>query len=110
VPPEIDERHVERDLTEDGFVYRFRHDTRPLAEAEGAFLLCGNWMALARHHQGATAQARASYERTRAAYGAPGLYAEEYDFTRRQLRGNLPQAFVHAIDLECGLTLNHRLS
>jgi alpha,alpha-trehalase len=108
VPPEIDERHVERDLTEDGFVYRFRHDTRPLAEAEGAFCCAATgwrWPDTTR-----AAQARASYERTRAAYGAPGLYAEEYDFTRRQLRGNLPQAFVHAIDLECGLTLNHRLS
>lgn len=101
---------VEHDLTEDGFVYRFRHDHRPLAEAEGAFLLCGYWMALARHQQGSTEQARAWYERTRAAYGAPGLYAEEYDVVQRQLRGNLPQAFVHAVGLECGLTLNHRLS
>jgi hypothetical protein len=50
------------------------------------------------------------YERTRAAYGAPELYAEEYDVVQRLLRGNLPQAFVHAIGLECGLTLNHRLS
>jgi hypothetical protein len=25
---------------------------------------------------------------------APGLYAEEYDARQRQLRGNLPQAFV----------------
>lgn len=98
---------VERELTDDGFVYRFRHDHRPLPEAEGAFLLCGYWMALARHQQGATEQARAWYERTRTAYGAPGLYAEEYDVSQRQLRGNLPQAFVHAIALECGLTLTH---
>ncbi|MFE2110411.1 trehalase-like domain-containing protein [Kitasatospora sp. NPDC059463] len=26
---------------------------------------------------------------------------EEYDIARRQLRGNLPQAFVHAMMLEC---------
>ena len=97
---------VQRELTDDGFVYRFRHDARPLAEAEGAFLLCGYWMALAWHQQGARERARAWFERTRAAYGAPGLYAEEYDAGQRQLRGNLPQAFVHALAVECGLTIS----
>ena len=33
-------RAVETDLCEDGYVYRFRHDDRPLGEAEGAFSLC----------------------------------------------------------------------
>ena len=28
-------------------------------------------------------------------------YAEEFDVHQRQLRGNLPQAFVHALLLEC---------
>jgi GH15 family glucan-1,4-alpha-glucosidase len=98
---------VERELTDNGFVYRFRHDERPLAEAEGAFLLCGYWMALAWHQQGARERARAWFEQTRAAYGAPGLYAEEYDAGQRQLRGNLPQAFVHALAVECALTLSH---
>jgi alpha,alpha-trehalase len=40
-------------------------------------------------------------ERARATCGAPGLFAEEYDTTQRQFRGNLPQAFVHAELLEC---------
>jgi alpha,alpha-trehalase len=36
----------------------------------------------------------------------PGrLFAEEYDVTQRQLRGNLPQAFVHALLLECAARL-----
>ena len=34
-----------------------------------------------------------------------GLYAEEYDVPQRQLRGNLPQAFVHALMLECSARL-----
>ena len=71
-----------------------------------AFLLCGYWMALAWHQQGARERARAWFERTRAADGAPGLYAEEYDAGQRQLRGNLPQAFVHALAVECGLTIS----
>ena len=40
-----------------------------------------------------------------AACGSPGLYAEEYDVAERQLRGNLPQAFVHAMVLECAARL-----
>src|SRR5262249_38622139 len=31
---------ITSELAEDGFVYRFRHDDRPLHKAEGAFLLC----------------------------------------------------------------------
>ena len=34
------------------------------------------------------------FERNRAACGPPGLFTEEYDVTQRQMRGNLPQAFV----------------
>ena len=38
--------------------------------------------------------------RTRAAVGPPQLFSEEYDATQHQLRGNLPQAFVHALHFE----------
>ncbi|WP_016909077.1 glycoside hydrolase family 15 protein [Streptomyces xiaopingdaonensis] len=96
---------VHRELTQDGYVYRFRHDERPLGEAEGAFLLCGFLTSLATHQQGRTAEACRWFERTRAACGPPGLYSEEYDVARRQLRGNLPQAFVHALLLETGTRL-----
>jgi hypothetical protein len=34
-------RAVQDELTEDGYVYRFRHDARPLHKSEGAFLLGG---------------------------------------------------------------------
>ena len=91
---------VRRDLSQDGFVYRFQPDTRPLGEAEGAFLLCGFMMALAAWHQGDETEAFRWFERNRAACGTPGLLAEEYDVRQRQLRGNLPQAFVHAALLE----------
>ena len=32
-------------------------------------------------------------------------FSEEYDISQRQLRGNLPQAFVHAQMLECACRL-----
>jgi alpha,alpha-trehalase len=84
------------DLTEDGFVYRFRQDSRPLHKTEGAFLLCGFWMAQAASARGDEVTAAHWFERSRSACGPAGLYAEEYDIHQRQLRGNLPQAFVHA--------------
>jgi alpha,alpha-trehalase len=93
------------ELTEDGYAYRFRHDERPLGEAEGAFLLCGFMMALALHQQGDQVEATRWFERNRAACGPAGLYSEEYDVVQRQLRGNLPQAFVHALMLECSSRL-----
>jgi alpha,alpha-trehalase len=93
------------ELTQDGYAYRFRHDERPLGEAEGAFLLCGFIVTLALHQQGEEVEAARWFERNRAACGSPGLYAEEYDVAERQLRGNLPQAFVHAMVLECAARL-----
>ncbi|MET7643596.1 glycoside hydrolase family 15 protein [Streptomyces sp. NPDC005426] len=95
-----------RELTDDHYAYRFRHDERPLGEAEGAFLLCGYVMALAEHQQGNQEEALRWFERNRAACGPPGLYTEEYDIGQRQLRGNLPQAFVHALMLETATRLS----
>jgi hypothetical protein len=40
------------------------------------------------------------FERGRTACGPPGLLTEEYDVGQRQLRGNLPQAFTHALLFE----------
>jgi GH15 family glucan-1,4-alpha-glucosidase len=98
---------VRRDLTDDGFVYRFRHDDRPLHLAEGAFLLCGFWMALVADRCGHDVDAVRWFERNRSACGPAGLYTEEYDVHQRQLRGNLPQAFVHAGLLESAVRLSH---
>jgi GH15 family glucan-1,4-alpha-glucosidase len=94
------------ELTQDGYAYRFRQGDRPLGEAEGAFLLCGFILALGLHQQGYELEAARWFERNRAACGSPGLYSEEYDVTQRQLRGNLPQAFVHALMLECAARLS----
>jgi alpha,alpha-trehalase len=96
---------VVRELAEDGFAYRYRTDERPLGEAEGAFLICGLWMALALHAEHEPLLATRWFERARSACGGPGIHAEEWDISQRQLRGNLPQAFVHALVLECSVTL-----
>jgi alpha,alpha-trehalase len=88
------------ELGSDGYMYRYRPDDRPLGEAEGAFLLCGFTMALALHQHGHEVEAVRWFERNRAACGPPGLLTEEYDILQRQVRGNAPQAFVHALLLE----------
>jgi GH15 family glucan-1,4-alpha-glucosidase len=96
---------VREQLADDGYLYRFRHDSRPLHKAEGAFLLSGFWMARALAMTGEPVSAARWFERNRASCGPAGLYTEEYDVGQRQLRGNLPQAFVHAAMLECAVTL-----
>ena len=58
-------------------------------------------MALAHWQQGDPVTGARWFERNRAACGPPGLLAEEFDVRQRQLRGNLPQAFVHALLFEC---------
>ena len=52
------------------------------------------------HQQRGDDEAARWFERNRAACGSPGLFTEEYDVEQRQLRGNFPQAFVHAAMLE----------
>jgi hypothetical protein len=99
-------RAVTGELTEDGYVYRFRHDARPLHKSEGAFLLCGFWLAQVAQACGDRDAAARWFERNRAACGPAGLYTEEYDVRQRQSRGNLPQAFVHAGMLECAVRLS----
>ncbi len=93
------------DLVQDGYCYRFRHGEQPLAVAEGAFLLCGFLVALSLLDHGDPAAATGWFERTRAACGPPGLLTEEFDVSQRQLRGNLPQAFVHALLIETAARL-----
>lgn len=91
------------ELTEDGYVYRYRPDERPLGEAEGAFLLCGFLLSIAYAGQGEPVASARWFERTRSACGPPGLLSEEFDVRQRQLRGNLPQAFVHAMLIEAAV-------
>ncbi len=95
-------RAVVAELSEDGYVFRNRARH---GQPEGAFLLCSFWLALAEHRAGNAVAAARWFERARAACGPAGVFAEEYDVRQRQLRGNLPQAFVHAVMLETAAVL-----
>ncbi len=93
------------ELGDSGFMYRFPPEGEALAESEGAFLLSGFMTSLALHQRGREVEAARWFERNRAARGTPGIFAEEYDVAQRQMRGNLPQAFVHALFIEAAATL-----
>jgi GH15 family glucan-1,4-alpha-glucosidase len=88
---------VATELSRGGFVYRYCHPGQALGDAEGAFLVCNFWMSLACLGAGQVAESVRWFERARGACGPAGLLAEEFDVDQRQLRGNLPQAFVHAL-------------
>lgn len=100
---------VEQSLVDHGYVYRFRHGRVRLGTKEGAFLLCQFWLSLAHLSMGDAVRAMQAFELGRAASGSPGLFAEEFDQTQRQQRGNLPQAFVHATLLDAARQLGEYL-
>ena len=100
---------VQDELTTDGYVYRFRHDQLPLEHTEGAFTLCGLLMALSHAHAGDPVGAMHYFERARGACATSGLFTEEFDVRQRQLRGNFPQAFVHAMLIETAVAVQRLL-
>ncbi|MDQ6783185.1 MAG: glycoside hydrolase family 15 protein [Actinomycetota bacterium] len=92
-------------LTDQGYAYRFRHGELPLGDAEGSFVLCGFVTAMSLHHQGHRLEAARWFERTARCVGPSAIHGEEWDVAEHQLRGNLPQAFVHALHLEAAARL-----
>lgn len=74
----------------------------------GAFTLCGFIAALDAYRDGQPVTAERRFERNRASCGPTGLFTEEEDIAQRQLRGNPPQAFVHALMLETAAVLADR--
>jgi GH15 family glucan-1,4-alpha-glucosidase len=93
------------ELSEDHFLYRFRQGPGRLSDTEGAFLLCGFHAAIALAQRGDHVEAARWFERTRSACGPSGLFTEEFDVVQRQLRGNLPQAFVHGALIEASAVM-----
>jgi GH15 family glucan-1,4-alpha-glucosidase len=90
---------IERDLTEDGFVLRYRatdaHAVDGLEGHEGAFLACSFWLADCLHLIGRHDDATALLNRLIGLSNELGLLAEEYDALAKRQVGNFPQAFSH---------------
>jgi GH15 family glucan-1,4-alpha-glucosidase len=88
---------IERELTRDGFVARYRTDPDidGLPEGESTFLLCSFWLADCLILCGRHEDARRLFECLLEVRNDVGLLSESYDVDRRRLTGNFPQAFSH---------------
>ena len=102
---------VQRDLTRDGFVERYRgrelNDVDGLQGNEGVFLPCSFWLVDALLMLGRDDEARALFEKLLDVSNDLGLLAEEYDPGERRLLGNFPQAFTHVGLVNSAYNLSH---
>jgi GH15 family glucan-1,4-alpha-glucosidase len=93
---------IASDLTEDGFVLRYRTDETDdgLSGKEGTFLICSFWLVSALAVIGEPQRARDLMERLLRIASPLGLYAEEFDSDTGRHLGNFPQAFSHLALIE----------
>jgi GH15 family glucan-1,4-alpha-glucosidase len=90
------------DLTEDGFVLRYRTDETDdgMSGKEGSFLICSFWLVSGLAIVGEQQRARDLMEKLLSAASPLGLYAEEFDTSTGRHLGNFPQAFSHLALIE----------
>jgi GH15 family glucan-1,4-alpha-glucosidase len=93
---------IAEDLTEDGYVLRYRTDETDdgLSGKEGTFLICSFWLVSALAIVGELQTARDLMERLLRVASPLGLYAEEFDAVTGRHLGNFPQAFSHLALME----------
>jgi GH15 family glucan-1,4-alpha-glucosidase len=99
---------IERELTSDGFVSRYRTATEVdgLPPGEASFLLCSFWLADNLLLLGRADDARRLFERLLAVRNDVGLLAEGYDVETGRLAGNFPQAFSHVGLINTAMSLS----
>jgi GH15 family glucan-1,4-alpha-glucosidase len=90
------------DLTEDGFVLRYRTGETDdgMSGKEGSFLICSFWLVSALAIVGEHERARDLMEKLLRVGSPLGLYAEEFDPSNARHLGNFPQAFSHLALIE----------
>ena len=90
------------DLTENGYVLRYRTDETDdgMAGKEGTFMICSFWLVSALSIVGETQRAHDLMERLLRIASPLGLYAEEFDAATDRHLGNFPQAFSHLALIE----------
>jgi GH15 family glucan-1,4-alpha-glucosidase len=104
---------IEDELTEDGFVLRYRTGETDdgLSGKEGSFLICSFWLVSGLAIVGEEQRARDLMERLLSVASPLGLYAEEFDTGTGRHLGNFPQAFSHLALIEAAgrIIVNERL-
>jgi len=93
---------IAEDLTEDGFVLRYRTGETDdgLSGKEGSFLICSFWLVSGLAIIGEDQHARDLMEKLLKVASPLGLYAEEFDTSTGRHLGNFPQAFSHLALIE----------
>jgi len=93
---------IATDLTEDGYVLRYRTDETDdgMAGKEGTFLICSFWLVSALAIIGEMQRAIDLMDKLRGIASPLGLYAEEFDADTGRHLGNFPQAFSHLALIE----------
>ncbi|NUU07273.1 glycoside hydrolase family 15 protein [Leifsonia sp. C5G2] len=88
---------IQRDLTEGGFVLRYRPDDSDdgLPGTEGVFLACSFWLVDALVGAGRRDDAEELFTRLLALRNDVGLLSEEWDVHGSRQLGNMPQAYSH---------------
>jgi GH15 family glucan-1,4-alpha-glucosidase len=95
-------RAIADELTENGFVLRYRTDETDdgMSGKEGTFLICSFWLVSALAIIGELQEARDLMEKLLKVASPLGLYAEEFDVDTARHLGNFPQAFSHLALIE----------
>ena len=96
---------IQRELTRDGLVYRYRPSESEFGEPEGTFLICTAWMVRALAMLGRLEEAEDVFSRLTETANDLGLFAEEYDPERDAMLGNFPQALSHLAIVRAALGL-----
>ena len=100
---------IQRDLTEDGFVLRYRPQASDdgLPGGEGVFLACSFWLVNALQGAGRRKEATELFERLLDLRNDVGLLSEEWDPKAGRQLGNMPQAFSHFALVTSAMQLHH---
>lgn len=98
---------IERELMQDGMVWRYRADgSDGLTGEEGSFLACVGWLADVYAGQGRMEDAHATLQRLCDAANDLGLLSEQYMPGSGTALGNFPQALSHIALINAAYTLN----
>ena len=103
---------IEKNLTVDGFVLRYRTERVDdgLPPGEGVFLACSFWMVSALRMLGRIDEARRLFERLLELRNDVGLLSEEYDPRAKRQLGNFPQALSHISLINAAFEFNRATS
>ncbi len=85
---------IQRDLTNDGWLFRYRIDDG-FGQPTVAFIMCTFWLVEALAASGRSEDAKAVMDHVHAALSPLGLLSEDYETSNLRMWGNFPQAYSH---------------